>query len=234
MYDVEHLTDQFDSCILFDTISKDNDVPYDNPPHTLPKLSKLLNQFLASPLQPINGTLSQHLHCINKGPFNFIQMLLPSRHDSYGEKNSFSLHQRKVTCATYDDKAWITITDINNILMFRLEMLGFEILHGTKVKANVYSNLRSIQSHGKILKQGSHFLRALTQAGCIVMHRDQKVYPWACVKHGHLLKKVIEHAYKQAQKPYAGILQALHEPAVTLMSCNDVNALNKKLQKLIY
>lgn len=192
---------------------------------------KMLDYFLAFPDHFTYTQLPENFERNHNGRFSFISMNLFFAQSYLDEEKETS----SITCVSDQEGHWITITVINTILLFRLEMLGFRILcRPTDIKAKVvYSILRNYKEQGKILKQGSEFLKALTEKGCIVMHRDQAIYPWASVQHGKLLKKVIEHAYKLNKHPDTRILHPLWEPALSLMASTDVKSLNRTLEKII-
>lgn len=236
---VEKLSEKLNEWILWNDGGQNDENIY-RERQTMLNCSNMLDYFLSC--NPIHSDVAELPHYFQRKlvkKFSFIKMTLypaaqrlatPSEMPDPDEENKL----RSVTCVMENGKAWITITDINNIVMFRLELLGFKILQQTKIKANVYSNLRKFKDKGKKLKHGSDFLTALTEADCIVMHRDQMVYPWASVEHSILLKKIIAYAYKHIHDTQDTIIvQALREPALDLMASNDMNTLNTKLQELI-
>ncbi|PWN33717.1 uncharacterized protein FA14DRAFT_64876 [Meira miltonrushii] len=238
-FKVEQLSEKVDQWGLSDRGStEDENIYRDHQP--MPNYSEMLGRFLACPIQPSDQYLSHYLQTMNIGRFSFITLVLPSMQSSAYCPDSSDLDEvkgtRSVTCAIDGEGHWITITVINNILLFRLEKLGFRILcKPTDIKAKVvYSILRNYKQKSKVLKQGSEFLNALTEMGCIVMHRDQAIYPWNSVQHDKLLKKVIELAYQQTKSANSCFLQPVCEPALSLMASKDVSALNRDMGKIIH
>ncbi|SDA02479.1 BZ3501_MvSof-1269-A2-R1_Chr12-3g03623 [Microbotryum saponariae] len=103
--------------------------------------------------------------------------------------------QEGISCILWEDKFYITSTDILRIIAFRLKLLGGPgpLLSWKKLEGGVFSDLRNLkEGHGSImLESKSKLLQLLFQHRCVRSQKKQKIFLWQSVPHEQLYRSTV-------------------------------------------
>ncbi len=107
-----------------------------------------------------------------------------------------------IACVSWDNRYYITGTDILRIVKARLEAMGHQIYNRKKFEEGVFSDLRNLKpGEASVLEETqSPFLQHLLRLGCIRTQKKQKVFYWERVDHDALLANATKRHYAAVQR----------------------------------
>ncbi|KAL4077965.1 STE like transcription factor-domain-containing protein [Scleroderma citrinum] len=99
-----------------------------------------------------------------------------------------------VTCVLWDNKHYITGTDIVRSLVFRFEAFGRPVRNMKKFEEGIFSDLRNLKPgiDATLEEPKSPFLDLLYKFQCIRTQKKQKVFYWYSVPHDRLFLDALE------------------------------------------
>ncbi|KAI8799797.1 STE like transcription factor-domain-containing protein [Cladochytrium replicatum] len=104
-----------------------------------------------------------------------------------------------IACVFWNNKFYISGTDIIRIVVFRFNAIGRTVVNMKKLEEGVFSDLRNLKPgfHASLEEPRSAFLDLLYKNGCIRTQKKQKVFYWHAVRHDALFMDALERDLKR-------------------------------------
>lgn len=105
----------------------------------------------------------------------------------------------QISCVCWENRFYITGTDIVKILQFRFHAISRPIVNSKKFEEGIFSDLRNLKSgvDAALEEPRSKFLDFLYRHGCIRTQKKQKVFYWFHVPHDRLFMDALERDLKR-------------------------------------
>lgn len=123
-----------------------------------------------------------------------------------------------ISCVKWQDKFYISGTDIVRCLTFRFQAFGRPVENQKKFEEGVFSDLRNLKpGTDAILEEPkSAFLDLLFKNNCIRTQKKQKVFYWYSVPHDRLFLDALERDLKREKMGVEPTSKAVAHPAVSI------------------
>ncbi|KAL9559185.1 hypothetical protein PS6_000896 [Mucor atramentarius] len=123
-----------------------------------------------------------------------------------------------ISCVKWQDKFYISGTDIVRCLTFRFQAFGRPVENQKKFEEGVFSDLRNLKpGTDAILEEPkSAFLDLLFKNNCIRTQKKQKVFHWYSVPHDRLFLDALERDLKREKMGVEPTSKAVAHPAVSI------------------
>jgi len=123
-----------------------------------------------------------------------------------------------ISCVKWQDKFYISGTDIVRCLTFRFQAFGRPVENQKKFEEGVFSDLRNLKpGTDAILEEPkSAFLDLLFKNNCIRTQKKQKVFHWYSVPHDRLFLDALERDLKREKMGVEPTSKAEAHPAVSI------------------
>lgn len=105
----------------------------------------------------------------------------------------------QISCVCWENRFYITGTDIVKILQFRFHAISRPIVNSKKFEEGIFSDLRNLKAgvDAALEEPRSKFLDFLYRHGCIRTQKKQKVFYWFHVPHDRLFMDALERDLKR-------------------------------------
>lgn len=144
----------------------------------------------------------------------------PSSHpaSSHPLMNRFLLPSSEyITCISWNNRYYITGTDIVRALIFRFEAFGRPVGNMKKFEEGIFSDLRNLKPgvDACLEEPKSPFLDLLFKYQCIRTQKKQKVFYWYSVPHDRLFLDALERDLKRQKMDLEPTTNVVGEPALS-------------------
>jgi hypothetical protein len=104
-----------------------------------------------------------------------------------------------ISCIYWDQKFYITGTDVVKIAQFRFQAIRRQVINMKKFEEGIFSDLRNLKAGRDASLEGprSSFLDYLYHNGCIRTQKKQKVFYWTSVPHDKIFMEALERDLKR-------------------------------------
>jgi len=135
----------------------------------------------------------------------------------------------------WEDKHFITGTDIVKYVSWRFKLEGEPIFDQKKFEEGIFSDLRNLKpGHGAVLEEPrSKFLDFLFKLNCIRTHKKQKVFFWNSVPHEKLFQEALRREKKREINPIVETLLTLAAPHSPSPSNSDQATTGSKRKRMV-
>ncbi|OAX38085.1 STE-domain-containing protein [Rhizopogon vinicolor AM-OR11-026] len=122
-----------------------------------------------------------------------------------------------VTCISWNNRYFITGTDIVRALVFRFEAFGRPVRNMKKFEEGIFSDLRNLKPgvDACLEEPKSPFLDLLFKYQCIRTQKKQKVFYWYSVPHDRLFLDALERDLKRENTGFEPTTVIFGEPALS-------------------
>lgn len=135
---------------------------------------------------------------------------------SHPSMNRFLLPSSEyITCVSWNNRYFITGTDIVRALIFRFEAFGRPVVNMKKFEEGIFSDLRNLKPgvDACLEEPKSPFLDLLFKYQCIRTQKKQKVFYWFSVPHDRLFLDALERDLKREKMELEPTTVITGEPA---------------------